>query len=92
MSAAHDADLGLRFAPNPAADEARVTFELAEAGPVELVLLDLMGRHIRTLRQGWTAAGAHTARVDLRALAPGAYVAVLRTGSGVQQHRLTVLR
>ena len=42
---------------------------LAEAGPVRLVVYNLMGQQVRVLADGWVDAGAHSMRWDGRTAA-----------------------
>ena len=60
--------------PNPAAHRATVRFELAEAGPARLAVLDALGREVAVLAEGSHAAGVHDAAWDAARLAPGLYV------------------
>ncbi len=68
--------------PNPAARAARVRFTLPAGGAVTLEVLDVSGRRVATLMDGmWLTAGAHEARLESAALAPGLYLVRLRTGA-----------
>jgi hypothetical protein len=80
--------LGVPF-PNPARAGAVVPFTLAEAGPVSLVLYDLLGRRVAVLAEGALGAGAHEALVPDR-LAPGVYVVELRAGGARHAQRLVL--
>jgi hypothetical protein len=77
---------GLRFriaGPQPVGAEARLAFELPEAGSTTLEVFDVTGRRAaETQRQSW-GAGAHEFAVDARGLAPGIYAARL-TAAGQQ--------
>ena len=52
--------------PTPFNAEVTIPFALAEAGPVRLVVYNLMGQAVRVLADGWTTAGAHSMRWDGR--------------------------
>ncbi len=78
--------------PNPAAGEATVAFELAEAGPVRLALYDVLGREVTLALEGPRPAGPHTATVQTAGLASGVYVVRLAAGGEVQSQRITVTR
>lgn len=79
-------------APNPARGAASLTFTLAEAQPVVLEVVDLLGRTVQTVREGPAEAGTYTERVRLSGLASGVYVVRLRAGEAVRIQRLTVVR
>ena len=64
--------------PNPSRGAARIEFSLESAGPADLQILDVAGRRVRGLVNGWLAAGPHEATWngvtdDGRAVAPGVY-------------------
>ena len=46
--------------PNPSATETTIRFSLAREGPVEIVIYDVNGRHVRTLIDQRTQAGLHS--------------------------------
>ena len=88
--------LALCAAPNPCAGPARLTFTLAEAGPVRLGLFDLAGREVRTLAGGERGAGPHTVAWDgsdaRGGPAPaGVYFARLESGGETLTRRLVRL-
>lgn len=64
----------------PGGEELLVTVELHVGGPVELDLLDSSGRQVRRILAARMTAGAQRLRVDVRDLAPGAYLVQLRAG------------
>lgn len=78
--------------PNPARDGATVTFDVAEAGPVRVEVLDVLGRRVAVLTDEVVAAGEHTARWDAGALPSGLYLVLLTAGDHVQTQRLTLTR
>ena len=83
--------------PTPFNAEVTIPFVLAEAGPVRLVVYNLMGQQIRVLADGWEDAGAHRVRWDGRTAAgveaaSGVYWAVLHTGDAVQTAKLALIR
>jgi hypothetical protein len=55
--------LGLNY-PNPFNPSTRISYVLPSAGETTLVILDLMGRKIRTLRNGASPAGSFTVLWD----------------------------
>jgi flagellar hook assembly protein FlgD len=68
-------------APNPSNPATVVAYDLPEATHVTLRVVDVRGRIVRTLVDGWRPAGAHRARWDGRddrgrSVASGRYFAV----------------
>ena len=83
--------------PTPFNAEVTIPFVLAEAGPVRLVVYNLMGQSIRMLADGWLTAGAHRVHWDGRTdagaeSASGVYWAVLYAGEIVQTAKLALIR
>lgn len=82
----------LALAPNPAGRRAEIRFALARGASVELVLVDVSGREVRSLASGSYAAGEHQvawSRAD--DLPSGAYFAVLRLDGVVADSRKLIL-
>lgn len=76
--------------PNPANPATIVEYEVADGARVNLRVVDLRGRVVRTLVDGWRPAGTHRARWDGRdgqgrSVASGRYLAVV----DVAGHRAT---
>src|SRR5690606_25403792 len=71
--AASPAALALSVAPNPAASEATVRFELPGPGAVRLTVYDVLGREVARLVDGPLPAGPQAVRLATRGLAPGLY-------------------
>ena len=61
--------------PNPFTDAVTLTYSLKQPGQARLTIVDLQGRHIATLVEGFKAAGTHRAiwdgRTSMGARAPG---------------------
>lgn len=76
--------------PNPA--RGVVTVAYTASGPVRLRVVDVLGRTVAVVAEGTVAAGAHEARLDTRALAPGVYAVVLDAGGERAVRTLTVVR
>lgn len=77
----------LRCSPNPFALRTRIEFELARAGPAELVVYDVTGRRIRELMRRPLPAGPQGVEWDGRddaghPVAAGVYFYRLRTAEG----------
>ena len=76
--------------PNPFNAQTVISFEMRDAGLVELVVYDVMGREVVKLVDGYVSAGAHKAVFDGGELASGVYFARL-TASDFQQTQKILL-
>jgi hypothetical protein len=74
--------LTMELYPSPATDRISIVCAIPEDAPTELVLHDVLGRPVRTvLTTSLVRAGTHTFAASLAGLAPGTYIATLRSGS-----------
>ena len=89
--------IGLTAAyPNPFAETATIRYTVP-AGPVRLVVFDVLGRRVRTLADRVHSAGTHTATWDGtdgtgRTLSAGVYLYRLEAGGETLSRSLTLLR
>jgi len=79
--------------PNPANNQATVSFTLPEAIYGRITLIDLMGRE-RQVLQPYTnyAKGSHRFEVDLSNVPEGIYLIALYSSKGIQTQRLIVAK
>ena len=77
-----------RIRPNPAARTAAVSYTLARAGTVELVLYDPVGRRLGTLAQGNQAAGRYDLSFPVASLSQGVYFCRLTVTDGAGTKRI----
>jgi hypothetical protein len=78
--------------PNPAQTRCQFEFELPTAMPVQLHLLDLAGKHLRTVDYGTLEAGFQQVALEIETLPAGVYPYILFIGQVRQSGRLQVLR
>ena len=81
--------------PNPFNPTTEIRFDLSRPGPVRLAVYDLLGREVRTLVDGFRAAGAHAVVWDGRSdagetVASGVYLYRMEAG-GFTESRMMVL-
>jgi hypothetical protein len=81
--------------PNPFSPETQISFELPQAGEVELTIFSPDGRLVRTLVAGERPAGCHTVRWDGlddvgRGVSGGVYFYSLRA-PGIEESRRMIL-
>ena len=86
---------GLRFAlvgAQPVRGSARLRFELAEAGTVEIATYDVRGRIVGARVREAMPAGSHSIALSLEGLPPGVYAAQLVAGARREAVRLVHVR
>jgi len=71
--------------PNPFNPTTEIRFTIAQAGPTQLIVYDMLGREMRTVLDKHLSPGSYTATVDGRNMPSGVYVYVLTSGG----HRLS---
>ncbi len=78
--------------PNPFNTMTRITFDVMEEGPVELVVVDGLGRRVAALTSGSLAPGTHERIFDAGSLPSGMYHLMLRTPSHLLTRPLHLLK
>lgn len=78
--------------PNPVATLSTISFELAENGPAELLLVDGLGRPVALYLRETFDHGAYQLEIDLSAHPVGSYFLVLRTATEQALHPIEVMR
>ena len=83
--------------PNPARDGCTLRFRSARESEVEVMVTDVSGSVVRRIAAGSFGAGLHRFRWDGcddrgHRLSSGTYFCHLKTGDGIQRHRVVALR
>lgn len=78
--------------PNPFNPSTTIRYSLPSGGQVTLKIFNVLGQEVRTLVNGYQAAGTYSAVMDARGLASGVYLYRLQSGSLVDTKRLVLLR
>ena len=83
--------------PNPFNSATLITYRLSSAGPVKLVIYNVLGQPVRTLVDESRATGTYRVRWDARderrvLLSTGVYIVRLSYPGGVQTQRLLYLK
>jgi hypothetical protein len=81
---------GAQVFPNPASGNCTLTYQLANAGNVELSITDLSGRKIRTIENGYQPAGNHAQQIGLEGLSAGMYFIQIISGSAVMTQKISI--
>ncbi|MEO1571923.1 MAG: T9SS type A sorting domain-containing protein [Bacteroidota bacterium] len=78
--------------PNPFSTATTLRYAIPTNGPVQLVVLDALGREVARLADGRQQAGWHVARVDARSLPSGVYIVRLVTEQSAETRRVVLLK
>lgn len=84
--------LALEIAPNPFNARTTLSFDMAQAGRVELGLHDMLGRRVALLVEGEYPTGTQQLAFDAGALPAGIYFVRLVTAQRVETRKLLVLK
>ena len=92
-----DGELPTEFAlhgnyPNPFNPQTTIRYDVAEAGMVEIVVLDMLGRRIATLAEGQHKPGSFEVRFDASNMPSGTYLYVMRTASYQSTKTMVLVR
>ncbi|MCB9234734.1 MAG: T9SS type A sorting domain-containing protein [Bacteroidia bacterium] len=82
----------LELFPNPAAETARIRFDLPESANLEVTLLDLSGRRVKTVHQNGFASGYQDLKMDLNGLQSGIYIVQIVAGERQASLKLSVVK
>ena len=78
--------------PNPFNPATQLRYELPAANQVTLRVVDLSGRLVATLVNGWQQAGSHLAIFDGTGLASGIYIYQLRAGEFIANGKMVLMK
>jgi hypothetical protein len=78
--------------PNPFNPVTIIRFDLSAGTFIRLVIGDLLGRHIRTVAEGYRDAGSHSVPVSGAGLASGVYFYRLETPGRSTVRMMVLLR
>lgn len=78
--------------PNPARNEAKVSFTLNNSSNAEINIIDLTGRIVSTQRFGLLAKGQHELSCNITDLQEGSYIIQLNTGAGSAATKFMVVK
>ena len=78
--------------PNPAREQATITFNVPKQARVEVALFDVLGRRIRTLTDTERSPGQHDVRLEVQSLPSGTYFYRLSADGFSQTRRLQIVR
>lgn len=76
--------------PNPFSKQTTIPFTLPKAEHVTLSLIDMNGRVVKVLANGWREAGRHIVNVDANALSKGIYYYQIQAGEFKEVKKLNI--
>lgn len=86
-----DADpFGLNVYPNPANDQANVTFSLVNDAAVVVTVTDLAGKVVYTSNEGNNAAGTHSLTINTSSFSNGVYMVNFSANNEVSTQKLVI--
>ena len=74
--------------PNPVSDKAVVRYQLMEASPVAITIMDMMGRVVMQQDFSNQSAGLHIEELDMARFPAGVYLCRLQTAKGTETTKL----
>ncbi len=78
--------------PNPFNPSTQIRFTLSELQPIRLSVIDLLGREVAVLREGYEAAGTHVASWEASHMPSGMYLYRLEAGSQSITRQMVLLK
>lgn len=82
----------IKVYPNPATNEAQLSFTINKTSHVQVHVFDMMGRVVSTIADATMNAGMHNLNISTANLPAGIYNIKIQTPAGSQTERLTVVK
>ena len=76
--------------PNPFRNNTEIRYELGTDSDVVVKVMDLTGRVVMEINEGFKPAGSHTLRVNASSLEAGIYMYTLKAGGFTETKRMIV--
>ena len=78
--------------PNPFNPVTNVEYTLSESGSVEIVVFDVMGRHIETLYNGYQSDGGHSITWNAGNKSSGIYYIQIISNNNIKTQKVVLLK
>jgi hypothetical protein len=85
------ASLGQNY-PNPFARTTDISYELVNGSDVSITVMDLTGRVVMEVKEGFRPTGKHTIQLDASGLDSGIYLYNLKAGAFSETKRMTICK
>ena len=82
----------LNIYPNPASTYTNLKIDLAGRTDVDVYVMDMSGRIVRTMSVNDMAQGEHELRIDLNGLGNGTYVMSAKLNNSVKSSKFVISR
>lgn len=78
--------------PNPFNPTTIISYQLPQAGSVQLELFDMTGQRVAVLKEGMQSAGSHSVEFDASSLSSGVYIYRLQSAGTVLTRKMTLIK
>jgi hypothetical protein len=82
----------VKLYPNPANNITKLEFNLQETEQLNIQLLDISGRIIKSISNEKATAGYHTVEINTADVPSGMYIIQMETGNASANYRLSVIK
>jgi hypothetical protein len=79
------------ISPNPVGSSAVINYKILQPSFVTLKIIDIRGREMAVLFEGWQQPGEQRVILDGSQLKPGVYFCTLKTNNGMQTRKIIKL-
>ena len=78
--------------PNPVSQKANIKFSLSDDVKMEVLLLDILGKNVKTIHDGFLNSGEHLIQIDASELETGMYFVKFQTDKKVFTKKILISR
>lgn len=78
--------------PNPFNPTSTIEYELPQAGQVTIKVIDILGKEVASIENGYREAGSYKVTVDAKDLGTGVYFYTIHSGSFAMTRKMMVLK
>lgn len=80
----------LQVYPNPATEQAFVSFVLKKASSLKISIWDIRGKYIKTLSHDFYHSGTHTLPISLNSISPGIYFIKMQSENNLDVQKILI--
>ena len=78
--------------PNPTSEAIKISYMMDKSGESSIMLYNELGELIKVLACGYLESGNHEENFDLSDIPSGAYMVIIKSGSGAQSERISIIK